>query len=53
MAWFLSDNLENYSATAGGLLRAHAGRNTILLAAAETLRARGLAAFGPDSPLFG
>ncbi len=53
MAWFLSDNLENYSATAGGLLRAHAGRNIILLAAAETLRARGLAAFGPDSPLFG
>jgi RimJ/RimL family protein N-acetyltransferase len=53
LPWFLSDSLQDYSATAEGLLRAHAGRNTILLGAAETLRARGLAAFGPDSPLFG
>jgi RimJ/RimL family protein N-acetyltransferase len=53
LPWFLSDSLQDYSATAEGLVRAHAGRNTILLGAAETLRARGLAAFGPDSPLFG
>ena len=53
MPWFLSDSLQDYSATAGGMVRARAGRNTILLDAAETLRARGLAAFGPDRPLFG
>lgn len=40
MPWFLSDSLRDYSATAEGLVRAHAGRNTILLGAAETLRAR-------------
>ena len=53
MPWFLSDSLQDYSATAEGMLRARAGRNTILLNVAETLRARGLAAFGPDLPLFG
>ncbi|MGP7996696.1 MAG: GNAT family N-acetyltransferase [Streptosporangiaceae bacterium] len=49
----LSDSLAEYSATAGPLLRGHAGRNTILLGAAATLQARGLTAFGADSPLFG
>src|ERR1700749_3405041 len=53
LPWFLSDSLPDYSATAEGMVRAHPARNTILLGAAETLRARGLAAFGPDSPLFG
>ena len=53
MPWFLSDSLQDYSATAEGMLRARAARNTILLNVAETLRARGLAAFGPDRPLFG
>lgn len=53
MAWFLSDSLAEYSATAGGMLRTHPGQNTILLVAAETLRARGAAAFGATGPLFG
>ncbi len=53
MPWVISDSLPDYSAIADGLLRANAGQNTILLGAAETLRARGLAAFGPDRPLFG
>ena len=53
MPWVLSDSLQDYSVTAGGLLQANAGRNTILLNAAETLRARGLATFGPGTPLFG
>ncbi len=53
MAWFLSDSLADYSATAEGLVQANAARNTILLGAAERLRARGLATFGPDRPLFG
>jgi GNAT superfamily N-acetyltransferase len=53
MAWFLSDSLLDYSATAGDLVRADAGRNTILLGAAEALRVRGLAASSPARPLFG
>ena len=53
MAWFLSDSLAEYVAVAGGMLRAQPGQNTILLVAAEVLRARGGAAFGPDTPLFG
>lgn len=53
MPWFLTDSLQDYSASAEGLVRAHATRNTILLGAAETLRAAGLAAFGLDRPLFG
>ena len=53
MPWFLSDSLPDYSATAEGLVRANVVRNTILLNVAETLRARGPAAFGPDHPLFG
>jgi GNAT superfamily N-acetyltransferase len=53
MAWFLSDSLAEYWAAAGGMLRTHPGQNTILLVAAETLRARGAAAFGGTAPLFG
>jgi predicted GNAT family acetyltransferase len=53
MPWFLSDSLAEYAAAAGGMLRTHPGQNTILLAAAETLRARGTAAFGATAPLFG
>jgi len=53
MPWVLSDSLPDYSATADGLLRANAVRNTILLNVAETLRVRGPVAFGPDHPLFG
>jgi len=53
LPWVLSDSLPDYSATADGLLRANAVRNTILLNVAETLRVRGPMAFGPDRPLFG
>jgi len=53
MTWFLSDSLAEYLTAAGGMLRAQPGQNTILLVAAEVLRARGAAAFGPATPLFG
>jgi len=53
MAWFLSDSLAEYAASADELLRGSPARNTILLGAAETLRARGRAAFGGEAPLFG
>jgi predicted GNAT family acetyltransferase len=53
MAWYLSDRLAEYAAAADGMLRARPGQNTILLGAAETLRARGTGAFGATAPLFG
>ena len=53
MAWFLSDSLAEYAASAGRLLRGSPARNTILLGAAETLRVRGSGAFGGAAPLFG
>jgi|SRR5215472_3261650 len=53
MAWTLTDDLDDYLAAAGGFLRSRPVQNTIQLAAAETLRARGAAAFGDTAPLFG
>ncbi len=53
MAWFLSDDLPEYSATVGGLLSRRPAQHTILLGAIETLRAAGTAAFGTVAPLFG
>lgn len=53
MPWILSDSLAEYSAAADVLLGASPARNTILLGAAATLRARGAAAFGDGAPLFG
>ena len=53
MAWFLSDSLAEYAASADGLLRGSPAQNTILLGVAEALRARGRAAFGGEAPLFG
>jgi hypothetical protein len=53
MAWTLTGNLAEYLAAAGGFLRSEPVRHTIELAAAETLRARGAAAFGSPGALFG
>jgi len=53
MAWLLSDSVAAYLAAAGGMLRDQPGENTVLLGATETLRARGVAAFGATAPLFG
>jgi RimJ/RimL family protein N-acetyltransferase len=53
MAWQFTEDLDAYLAAAGSFLRAHAAENTILLTAAESLRARGPAAFGAAPPLFG
>ena len=51
VAWFLSDNLPEYSATVGGLLSRRPAQHTILPGAIETLRAAGTAAFGAVAPL--
>jgi predicted GNAT family acetyltransferase len=53
MAWQITGDLDIFLAAAGGFLRAHAAQHTIMLGAAEALRARGLAAFGAEAPLFG
>ncbi|HEX3925459.1 MAG TPA: GNAT family N-acetyltransferase [Streptosporangiaceae bacterium] len=46
-------NLDDYLAAAGGFLRSRPVSNTIQLAALKTLRARGVAAFGGEPPMFG
>jgi RimJ/RimL family protein N-acetyltransferase len=53
MAWTLTENLDEYLAGAGAFLRAQPVEHTIELAAAQTLRAAGLGAFGSQPPLFG
>ncbi len=53
MAWQLTENLETFLAAAGGFLRARAAQNTVILTAAELLRAKGPAAYGDATPLFG
>jgi len=53
MAWQLTGDLETFLAAAGSFLRARPAQNTIILGAAEALRARGPGAFGDAAPLFG
>src|SRR5215813_6733146 len=53
MAWQVTDDLETYLAAAGGFLRARPAEHTIMLTAAEAIRARGPGAFGGSAPLFG
>jgi hypothetical protein len=53
MAWTLTGDLNEYLAVAGEFLRSRPVQHTIQLTATQTLRARGVLAFGPDAPLFG
>jgi GNAT superfamily N-acetyltransferase len=53
MAWQLTEDLETFLTAAGSFLRARAAPNTIMLTAAELMRAKGVAAYGDASPLFG
>ena len=53
MAWQLTEDLETFLTAAGGFLRARPAANTIMLTAAELLRAKGAAAYGDVTPLFG
>jgi GNAT superfamily N-acetyltransferase len=53
MTWKLTGDVNEYLAAAGDFLRSRAAENTVLLAAAETVRVRGTAAFGNQSPQFG
>jgi GNAT superfamily N-acetyltransferase len=53
MAWQLTEDLDTFLTTAGGFLRARPAANTIMLTATELLRAKGMAAIGDVSPVFG
>jgi predicted GNAT family acetyltransferase len=53
MAWTLTGSPDEYLAIAGGFLRSDPVRNTIALSVAETVRVRGLRAYGDIDPLFG
>src|ERR1700733_3678655 len=53
MTWTLSVNLDDYLAAAGGFLRSRPVSNTIQLTVLESLRTRGVAAFGGQPPIFG
>src|SRR5215471_7391678 len=53
MSWTLTGNLAEYLAAASGFLRSDPVLHTIELTAAETLQARGIAAFGSPGALFG
>jgi len=53
MAWQLTEDLDTFLTTAGGFLRARPAANTIMLTAMESLRAKGAAAFGDVTPVFG
>jgi predicted GNAT family acetyltransferase len=53
MAWTLTENLEEFAATAGPFLRTRPVANTLPLTIAETLRVTGLQTFGAQPPLFG
>jgi predicted GNAT family acetyltransferase len=53
VSWRLTSDLDEYLAAAGALMRARPVENTVLLTVVETLRARGVDAFGAEPPLFG
>jgi len=53
MAWTLTGDVADYLTAAGEFLRSRAVENTVQLAATETIRVRGAAAFGDEAPLFG
>src|SRR5215831_7272624 len=53
MAWQLTEDVDTFLTTAGGFLRARPAANTIMLTATDYLRAKGAAAFGDVTPLFG
>ncbi|MCK9895741.1 GNAT family N-acetyltransferase [Frankia sp. AgB32] len=49
----MTESLEEYLAAAGEFLRSRPTENTVLVTIVETLRERGLTAFGEAAPLFG
>jgi FR47-like protein len=53
MSWVMTDDIEEYDATAGDFLRSRPVENTVLVTVLELLRARGLLAYGDGPPVLG
>src|SRR3954467_12983406 len=53
MPWELTSDLETFAGTAGEFLRARPVEHTVFLTLVDTLRRRGLSAYGPQAPVFG
>jgi hypothetical protein len=53
MPWTLSEDLEEFAATAGPFLRARPVQNTLPLTIAETLLVTGPQSYGKQQPVFG
>jgi GNAT superfamily N-acetyltransferase len=53
VSWRLTADLDEFFALAGAFLAARPVEHTLLLSVTDTLRRRGLHAFGDDAPLFG
>ena len=53
MTWFLTDDLDEFTTTAGEFLRADPAANTLGLTIVDNLAKRGTQAYGPDAPRFG
>jgi hypothetical protein len=49
----LTENVEAFAPTSGEFLRSRPVEHTMLLTLVDTLRRRGLHAYGPDDPIFG
>ncbi|MEV0177374.1 GNAT family N-acetyltransferase [Streptomyces sp. NPDC050803] len=51
--WYVTEDLDRFLAHAGGFLRSRPDLHTVALTVTETLRARGLRAYGDGAPVFG
>jgi GNAT superfamily N-acetyltransferase len=53
MSWELTEDVEAFASTAGEFLRSRPVEHTVLLTLVDTLRRRGLHAYGPGDPILG
>src|SRR4051812_40055428 len=53
MPWELTDDLDDFAATAGDFLRSRPAELTVFLTLIGSLRRRGLLAYGAEAPIFG
>jgi hypothetical protein len=53
MGWHSTDSVETFHLTAGDFLRSRPVEHTVPLTLVDTLRKRGLGAYGPGAPIFG
>ncbi|MFG2194723.1 GNAT family N-acetyltransferase [Streptomyces sp. NPDC048639] len=51
--WYLSEDVDDFLARAGGFLRSRPGPHVMQLTWAERVRARGAETFGTEAPVFG